>query len=207
MDEHFFEIKKNVRFSTLGNVKAKRLLIALHGYGQLSKYFIRKFIGLEEDWFVVAPEATHRFYLNGSSGRVGASWMTKELRDVDIAENNLLIESLLNTLLTSETYEEVVLLGFSQGGATASRYFYSNQNKINRLIVWASVFPPDIDKETIFNRSSTHSKNTFVLGANDMFFNENQQVEAFVFFEELGFKTKKFDGNHDIDLKTLQDIL
>ena len=29
----------------------------------------------------------HRFYLEGSSGRVGASWMTKEAREDDKKEN------------------------------------------------------------------------------------------------------------------------
>ena len=73
----------------------KQILIALHGYGQLGQYFYRKFNSLEADFGLVVPEGPHRFYLEGSSGRVGASWMTKEWREQDIQENNSYLKQLI----------------------------------------------------------------------------------------------------------------
>ncbi|MBM3915983.1 MAG: hypothetical protein FJ349_00025 [Sphingomonadales bacterium] len=55
-----------------------KIIFALHGYGQLGQFFFRQFNILNDNWGIVVPEGPHRFYLEGSSGRVGASWMTKE---------------------------------------------------------------------------------------------------------------------------------
>lgn len=205
--EHFIQIQKSARYFSEGNSSSGKLLIVLHGYGQLAKYFIRKFSSVYDHWHVVAPEGLHRFYSNGNAGRVGASWMTKEAREKDIEDNMEWLQTLIHQLTAEQTYEEIVLLGFSQGAATAARYFYSSQTKINRLIVWASVFPPDIDKTHFFLKENRTSKNVFVLGTKDEFFNENQQEEAVSFFRELNFEVVTFPGNHDIDEKTLGDIL
>ncbi len=207
MEEHFIEIRKTARYCSAGNKSASKLLIALHGYGQLANYFIRKFHEINNDWFVVVPEGTHRFYLNGHSGRVGASWMTKELREKDIEDNNQWLEQLIDHLTAQNDYTEIVLLGFSQGAATAARYFYSNQKNIDKLIVWASVFPPDIDKSNLFAHQEKQTKNTFVLGTKDAFFNEEQRKETIDFFQKIGYTIQEFDGTHDIDVKILQDIL
>ncbi|MDO7610183.1 MAG: hypothetical protein MUQ68_04950, partial [Crocinitomicaceae bacterium] len=86
--DHSFSHSKTYRYFTLGDKnKSKRLLIVLHGYGQLAKFFLRKFSMCSDSSFVVAPEGPHRFYRKGYSGRVGASWMTKEARDHDIKDN------------------------------------------------------------------------------------------------------------------------
>lgn len=208
MEEHTIQIKKSARCFSHGDPAAGKLLIVLHGYGQLAQYFIRKFSHLDEqDWYVVAPEGMHRFYLNGYSGRVGASWMTKEAREQDIEDTLHWLEQLTEQLRSAHSYNEIVLLGFSQGAAAAARYFYSTRQPIDRLIVWASVFPPDIDESVLFDKKKQPGNNTFVLGSNDEFFNEAQQQETVQFFEELGFETVKFEGKHDIDAKTLENIL
>lgn len=205
--EHFIQIQRNARYFTHGNPSARKLLFVLHGYGQLAEFFIRKFSSLGDDWFIVAPEGLHRFYLNGHSGRVGASWMTKEVREKDIEDNNEWLYQLVTRIKSNGHYEEVVLLGFSQGAATASRYFYSNQLEFDRLVIWASVFPPDIDKSRLFKKYKQDIKNVFVIGTNDLFFDAKQREEAVEFFRQLDFETVEFEGNHDIDEKTLCDIL
>ena len=83
--EHHLTYSKSYRYEILPcNGDSKNVLYVLHGYGQLSRFFIRKFSALQERYTIVAPEGMHRFYLEGSSGRVGASWMTKEDRLTDI---------------------------------------------------------------------------------------------------------------------------
>lgn len=205
--ERLIRIQKTARYFSEGNADSGKLLIVLHGYGQLAQFFIRKFSTFYTDWHVVAPEGLHRFYTSGNSGRVGASWMTKESRERDIEDNMGWIGQLMEQLTTDRAYNEIVLLGFSQGAATAARYFYKGNHTIDRLIIWASVFPSDIDKSQLFSRQLALSENTFVLGKQDLFFNEVQQQEAHSFFRELGFKVVSFEGNHDIDEKTLEDIL
>ena len=89
MKEQTIETKKTARYYTLGTLSenTKTVWFVCHGYGQLANYFLRNFKLLEnEKTFVISPEGFHRYYLNGFSGRVGASWMTKEDRLNDIAD-------------------------------------------------------------------------------------------------------------------------
>ena len=89
MPYHSFSVTKTARYFTAGPAiaEAKGVLIALHGYGQLPEFFMRRLQPLADaGWAIVAPEGLHRYYLEGAHGRVGASWMTKEAREDDIVD-------------------------------------------------------------------------------------------------------------------------
>ena len=206
--EESFLIEKNVRYSTYGELeKATKLLIVLHGYGQLSRYFIRKFEAVSSDYFIVAPEGFHRFYLNGSSGRVGASWMTKEAREDDISDNNHYLQRLMQKISALKSFDKTVLLGFSQGGATAARFYYQSKESIDHLILWASVFPPDIPVTEMKGLSHAKGVDHFVLGTEDEYFDAAAQHKTLDFFESNGFTTHVYNGKHDIDAQTFNEVL
>ena len=88
MNKKEIKVPKTARYFTIGNEEQPdEIWFVLHGYAQLANYFIEKFRVLEsKNILVVAPEGLHRFYWNGMSGRVAASWMTKEDRLTDIAD-------------------------------------------------------------------------------------------------------------------------
>ena len=207
--EHQYKIEKTVRYFTHGNAdSAKNGWIVLHGYGQLPYYFIRKFESLDpNENFVIAPEGMHRFYLEGTSGRVGASWMTKEARLDDIEDNISYLDMLAKDLLNKRKYERKILLGFSQGGATATRWHESGNFNADIFVLWASVFPPDLDFDP--NQSSLmKSQNYFVLGKNDPYFKgKESEVKKLFKSQDFNFKIIDFDGNHEIDKKPLIEIL
>jgi len=203
-EENRIEVVRTLRYYSLGNKKeATTLIIALHGFGQLAYYFIQKFKNLDKNYYVVAPEGMHRFYLKGNSGRVGASWMTKEARELDIKENSLALDSMFSEINKDHHFSKVILLGFSQGGATAARWFFHSQSKFNHLILWASVFPPDIEKPQL----KSNKKNFFIIGTEDEFYNSEQQQNELINYQSNGFETIHFEGKHDIDFKILSDIL
>lgn len=198
--------KKTFRYFTKGNIeKAKHLLIVLHGYGQLAEYFIKKFEDLSEDYFIVAPEGMHRFYLKGSSGRVGASWMTKEARQTDISDNINWLNELYTQINSKKKFDKKIVLGFSQGGATSARWI-NERKDITSFILWASVFPPDllIGNEII---NSEERSNHFVLGNKDEYFTKEQQSECLSFFAKNNYKTHVFNGKHTINSEILKSIL
>jgi predicted esterase len=205
MESKSFEIKtsKTQRYFTHGDLKkTTKLLIVLHGYGQLAEHFIRKFHQLPENYYIVAPEAMHHFYLNGSSGRVGASWMTKEDRINNITDNNEYLNNLVDFLQTEKQFSELLILGFSQGGATAARW-NAQRKDIDQLILWASVFPPDLEESSFSN-----SKNeTFVIGKHDEFYDAAAQDKEIIKYRSLNFEIVEFDGKHDIDADTLKNLL
>ena len=182
----------------------QNVLFVLHGYGQLVKFFIRKFHNLPEDLMIVAPEGMHRFYVNGLSGRVGASWMTKEAREIDIADNVDWLDALYQEIIKSYNIKKTFLLGFSQGGATAARWHTLGKTKFNAMILWASVFPPDIDPELSTDK---HIPSWFLIGDEDELYPKEKQEELVQFYSQKGFICSIYKGKHDIHNKTLLDIV
>ena len=204
MSNQSFQIttSKTQRCFVQGEIsKSKILFIVLHGYGQLGAYFIRKFKQLSEEYYIVAPEGMHHFYLNGSSGRVGASWMTKEARTTDIEDNNKYLDAVIESFKSKKQFRKIIVLGFSQGGATAARW--SAQRKdIDQLILWASVFPPDIEESFV----SHYKKGTFVIGKQDKFYDSAAQAKEISNYKNLGFEIIEYEGKHDIECTTLLKI-
>lgn len=211
--EQTIKLPKTFRYYTFGNQEtADTIWFVLHGYGQLPAYFIRKFHKLNpEKHFIIAPEGMHRFYLNGTSGRVGASWMTKEARLDDISDNLTFLNSLYSIFEKQNKFKQKVLLGFSQGGATAARWHEQGEFKASTFILWASVFPPDLQlpkNVSQFNRS----KNYFVAGNEDPYYTEENilEMQEHLISEDLNFSTIRYQGGHTIEgnslLKLADDI-
>lgn len=198
-------VNKTTRIFIEGNERSKTVVLALHGYGQSAEFFIRKFSPLYNDFLFIAPEGLHRFYLNGTEGRVGASWMTKTEREDDINDNIHYLDKIVHHIQDIHPSKRIIILGFSQGGATAARWFYSENNiSVKDLIMWATVFPPDIDENII---QKDNAENFFVLGNEDQYYKNEDAENVRTFYRSFGFKTVDFQGNHDIHVETLEGIL
>jgi len=146
--EHKLTVPRTARYWTLEPTGAPLgTLFALHGYGQLARFFIRKFQPVADNgWRVVAPEGGHRFYLQGTEGRVGASWMTKEDRLSDIEDYVRYLDRLRAETGGGNGTPEV-LLGFSQGVATALRWAALGARGAaswEGLMAHSGVIPPDL---------------------------------------------------------------
>jgi predicted esterase len=204
--EQTIKLPKTFRYYTHGDLEtADTIWFVLHGYGQLPAYFIKKFQHLDPAKnVVIAPEGMHRFYLKGTSGRVGASWMTKEARLDDIADNIHFLDTLYSHLTQKKTFKKKVLLGFSQGGATAARWHEHGVFKATTFILWASVFPPDLTLPEN-NGQFERSQNYFVVGDEDEYYNDENisQMEEYLISEGLHFHTIRYDGGHSIESNCL----
>ncbi|MGM0479532.1 MAG: alpha/beta hydrolase [Bacteroidota bacterium] len=202
------QLTKTFRYYTYGNPdKASKIWFVLHGYGQLAFYFLRKFNVLDPDeHFVVAPEGMHRFYLEGTSGRVGASWMTKEARLDDIEDNHNYLDQLSAHFLNNYAFDQRIVLGFSQGGATASRWHAKNTFHADHFILWACVFPPDLEGEQDQDKLKT-SRNYFIIGRQDQYFQDHFEEIIDQYRQEIpGIEVIPFDGPHNIDHQTLLNV-
>ncbi len=200
-------ISKTAKVITYGNPQAKNLWVVLHGYGHLAQFFIRKFHSLDkQENFVIAPEGLHRFYLEGTGGRVGASWMTKEERLTDIQDYVKYLNQLREEYDFQE-YERVILVGFSQGAATSARWMELGGFKPDVYVHWAGVFPPDLEFDPDHNAFS-HSKNYYVVGDADPYFNDEKIQAEITFFEskKINMEYLSFSGKHDIDSGVLERI-
>ena len=184
------------------------LCFVLHGYGQLPQYFLRKFERLErDDILFVAPEGLHRFYLNGSKGRVGASWMTKEDRLQDIDDYVRALDKMAAEVTNGRNFKKVVVLGFSQGVATACRWVALGQQSFQHLINWAGAFPPDLDFKKAHQLLATLPIEILV-GKQDEFISESTFKQHLEHLKEQGlnYRGHVFEGKHEIYHEPLKKL-
>ncbi|MFY0644760.1 MAG: alpha/beta hydrolase [Bacteroidia bacterium] len=207
MNELEIQFTSKARYYTLGSQESKTLVYVLHGYGQLAKLFIQKFKSLENEHYIVAPEGLHRFYLEGHSGRVGASWMSKENRLTDI-KNYLSYLNKLHFEIKGNSYERIVILGFSQGVATAFRWIADGKVKPNTFLIASGMIPPDVSIEanqSIFSNMDI----AYITGDNDPFKDEKEVRDFLKQFEKWGISLQQrvFKGGHIIDLESIKSLL
>ncbi len=121
----------------------KQCWVGLHGYGMLGEYFLPKFEPLfREDTLVIVPEALSRFYLDNQYEKVGASWMTKEDRLLDIQEQFSYLNKVYeNFIKPIKNLRQFNVLGFSQGVATAWRWIQKQKIHVDNLVIWAGSIP------------------------------------------------------------------
>ena len=139
MKENHLTINKTARFFTLGelNEKTKHVWFVLHGWGMDVKSFLTSFEPLlTDEIFFIAPEALNRFYVKGSGGVVGATWMTKEDRLNEIKDYLNYLDDVYELFSLSEyPHAQITALGFSQGASTVTRWVNTSSNKFDTLIV------------------------------------------------------------------------
>ena len=152
--EHHLEVRRSARYWTLGEPQeTKDVWFVLHGYMQLARRFLRRFQPIQAPGrLIVAPEGLSRFYVRSVGGRhgaesvVGASWMTREDRETEIADYVAYLDRLAGAVLAEAGSDaEVTVLGFSQGVAPASRWVTSGRVRPRRLVLWGDFLPPDLD--------------------------------------------------------------
>lgn len=213
--EHHLEVSRTARYWTLGAAGGARAEVwfALHGYGQLARRFLRRFRGLAEpSRLIVAPEGLSRFYVGSELGRhgpdsvVGATWMTREDREMEIRDYVAYLDRLAATLLRGEP--RVTVLGFSQGVATAWRWVtYGTVPGLARLVLWAGAVPPDLDLARAA-RTIADVEVVLVRGGADRTARVEQaaEEEALLSRAGIGFRVVRHAGGHDIDEATLLSI-
>lgn len=213
MEKHSLIVPKTARYFTLGNFSesTNEIWIVLHGYAQLANYFIKNFISIQNpNNVIVAPEGLHRFYWQGFSGMVVASWMTKEDRLDDIKDYANFLELVYNDVLNKCPYKNVKIniFAFSQGTATVLRWLSIKKPIVNNLILWGGTFPADINFEldkNFFNKSNIY----FVMGTEDEYISKEDVEEQEKTLNDNGikFQSIRFNGKHVIDQPTLLQLI
>jgi predicted esterase len=210
MQKHYFTTERTARYFTLGNPDAENIWFACHGYGQLAEYFIRNFDELDlKKNLIIAPEALSRFYLEGFSGRVGATWMTREERDSEIKDYINYLNGLYSDILKEKTPARINVLGFSQGVPAVCRWVANGRIKFDKLILWAGIFPPDLNTDFSFTvENLLKDKLTYIIyGKDDQFLKEEHlmEIEKFKLIKP-DLRVIMFEGRHEISKPILQQL-
>jgi predicted esterase len=206
MEKVEFHTQKTARYFQLGEVTAQTeyVIIACHGYAQLANYFLKWFEGIQSKKIaIIAPEGLNRFYWQGFSGRVAASWMTKEDRESDIADYVYFIDQIAYKFPD----KKIIALGFSQGAATICRWAQQTVTDIEHLILWGSVFPDDLEMET-FTKKFTHPIQ-LVFGDEDEYYTPKQISTLKLTFsnQSENFEFTSFSGGHKVLLDPLNKLI
>jgi len=202
MQEHHFATSRSARYFTLGSLEhAADVWFVCHGYGQLASRFLERFRPIEADRrCIVAPEGLSRFYLTESptERRVGASWMTREDRLLEIEDYVRYLDGLYAHIVARGV--RVTALGFSQGTATVCRWAALGSVRIDRLIVWGGEVPPDLELTRLRVPSLT-----LVYGRRDEFFTPKiiAATESRLREHKIAYELVPFDGGHEVDPATL----
>ena len=214
---------KTARYAVVGpeDGPVDEVWLACHGYGQLVPYFARHFRAVERPGrLVVVPEALSRFYIDGGTGRherVGATWMTREARETDIADVTRFLDDVLVAACARADVDPhtvpLTAFGFSQGTATVTRWLALSplarrrQRRVEGLVLWGGALPHDLDLAA--ERAwLSQADLTLVAGDRDeiatpgrIVREERRLAEADVPYRRIGY-----DGGHRLHERTLRQL-
>ena len=190
----------------------RELWIVLHGYGQLARAIVTSIASIDDGTrLIVAPEALSRFYNSGGSrdshqeATVGASWMTREDRLSEIADQMTWLQKARDAFAAPlAPGVPLTVLGFSQGAAAASRWVASGRVNAARCICWGGAIAPEVD---LGESSPLRAARTYlVVGNRDRFISEEQVATERARLDAAGlpYTFVDFDGGHRLDDATLR---
>lgn len=207
MQKHSIKVEKTGHYYSSGNPKGNKLLLALHGYGQLAKYFIQKLSDVGDNFHVIAPQGLNQFYTDGYEGRVGASWMTSENRDEEIEDYLNYLNKVVLSVVEGRAIEDIWILGFSQGSATATRLFCNAKFETSGLILWSGMPAHDIEENVLVELLKDKSL-LLLQGDKDNWRPEGKYLEVKNKYQSLGieFREEWFDGGHEINSEIFRKL-
>lgn len=216
---HEIVVPRTARYYTLGPTHGfpADLWIVCHGYGQLAERFLRQFAPLDDGTrLIVAPEALSRFYLDpipvrrrDAVPRVGATWMTREARASEIGDYVNYLEQVAVEVRRGlgGAAPRIVVLGFSQGAATVSRWMATSELRADHLVLWGGTIPPELDLAAWSARLHDASV-TLVAGATDEMVPPSVMVAEAERLSAAGvaFELLRHPGGHAIEAEALQRL-
>lgn len=127
------------------------LLVGFHGYAESADAHLARLRAIPgaDQWLIVSVQALHRFY-RGRSEEVVAGWMTRQDRDLAVADNiayvNAVVDAVGREWPVSAT---LVFAGFSQGVAMTFRAATASTRPVSGLIACGGDVPPELATPTL----------------------------------------------------------
>ncbi|HET9425768.1 MAG TPA: alpha/beta fold hydrolase [Gemmatimonadaceae bacterium] len=213
--EHTIEVPRTARYYVLGagSAPGRELWLVLHGFGQLAGDFIEYFSALDDGkHLVAAPEALNRYYTQpvsvpSTDRHVGATWMTKEFRDHEIRDYVRYLDIVHAALVAAHRPRRTVLVGFSQGGATATRWAMQGDTAFHSVILWGATLPPDVELSAV-NRRLRGASLRLVIGRTDQYIPPEAVAAERARLDAAGvtYDLTEYDAGHSIKRAVLTSL-
>ena len=198
-------------YSTLNKLteKTENIWIVCHGLGYLSRYFIKHFEVLDADKnYIIAPQASSKYYQGKNFRRVGASWLTKENTPKEIENVLRNLDAILETENIPEN-KNLIILGFSQGVSVSTRWVASRKIKCDALVIFSGGIPNELNNEDFKFLVENKTKVYHFVGNDDEYLNEERKQGELkkinlLFGNNAVIET--FEGTHELKKEMLLKI-
>lgn len=196
-------------YSTLNKLTkdTENVWIVCHGIGFLSKFFISYFENIDPKLnYIIAPQAPSKYYQTKAYKYVGASWLTKENRELE-TENvlNYLDAILENEKLPSD--KKITLLGFSQGVSVVTRWLAQRKIDCDHLVIHSGSIPAEFDSTSF--AYLPRLKTSIIYGTEDEYLSEERIQTQIQLAKHIFPNTPeviKFDGKHVMHQESIKKI-
>jgi len=182
-----------------GHARPLKLLVGCHGYAQNADEMMAmlRSIPAGEEWTRVSIQALHRFYRSRSQITV-ASWMTREDRDLVIADNVAYADRAIAAVAGSradDAIDRLVFVGFSQGVAMAFRAALLGARRADAVLALGGDVPPEL----LADAAVTFPKVLLARGARDEWYSAARLADDEAALKARGtvVDTLTFDGAHE----------
>lgn len=223
LDAQHIVVPRTARYYMVGapSPLVRDVWVVCHGFSQLARAFAEPFRAFEDDHrLIVAPEALSRFYLDSRPAHtraspVGATWMTREEREIEITDIitylDALYERLVESLATHDVARDrirVHALGFSQGAAAVARWAARGSAVVDHLVLWGHGIPDDVNVRALGERRPDLTID-LVYGERDGFATSEVIAASRAVLEGSGvpFRMIPFAGGHVLSTAVLRTLL
>jgi predicted esterase len=131
--------------------KPMGLLVGFHGYAETAEAHLERLRSIpgSEDWLLASIQGLHRFY-RGRSDAVVASWMTRQDRELAIADNVAFVATVVESVAREwPVTPTLVFCGFSQGVGMAFRAACSSARRVSGVVAAGGDIPPELGHEAL----------------------------------------------------------
>ena len=173
------------------------LLVGFHGYGEAAEAELDRLRAMAPrgDWRIVSVQALHRFY-RARSKDVVASWMTRQDRELAIADNVAYVGEVVDAVAREwPATANLVFSGFSQGVAMAFRAAASSRRPVSGVIVSGGDVPPEIGDKAL----ARVPRVLISRGAHDSWYSDEKFRSDVARLRSAGSEVvaHEFDGAHE----------
>jgi len=173
------------------------LLVGFHGYAEAAETQLERLRSIPDSqhWLLVSVQGLHRFYRR-RSGDVVAGWMTRQDRDLAIADNQAFIAAVVDEVAQRwRVADALVFAGFSQGVAMAFRAACSSLRPVSGVIALGGDVPPELDGAALARTRAA----LLGRGQRDEWYSADLLAKDAVRLRESGVdaRTVALDGGHE----------
>lgn len=156
MQPQTFAATRTARYYTLGEAgpEVRNIWFCLHGHELPLADFAAQLAPLvSPERLLVLPEGLARYDRpaapDGTSQGTLAAWFATEALLPDLADLTTYLDALAQEVLSLCPPETpITVLGYGHGAAAACRWLAGNNIPYERLVLYAAVFPPELDRRS-----------------------------------------------------------